>query len=99
MIEICKRVIEKEFKANEINMRARVEEYAWQSNRVITYQITLYYGESRKVMTIMANAAYPFKPKLMPVNYIEPHKMIRLCEIIMEAFSEIHRLSKGEDSI
>ena len=59
-------------------------------------RVDLFYGETRKVMTIIMDALPPFTPKLMPDNYIEPHKIIRLCEIILEAFNEIGRLSVYE---
>ncbi len=96
MIALIKKCLDSEFAANEIHITARVREYAWQSDIPIKYQVDLFYGETRKVMTIIMDALPPFTPKLMPDNYIEPHKMIRLCEIILEAYKEIGRLSSYE---
>jgi len=96
MEALIKAVIEKEFKSNEIDMKARVNQYAWQFDKVTTYQIILLYSGSRRVLDIFMNAERPYVPKLKPSNPIEPHKMIRLCEIIMEAFKELERLSEQE---
>ncbi len=91
MINTIKKIIDKEFAANEIDIAAKVNEYAWQGGKVSSYQVTLHYSGSRKVLTILMNSERPFKPKIMPANYIEPHKMFRLCEIIQEAFNELER--------
>jgi hypothetical protein len=89
MIATIKQAIEKEFKANGIELTARVKEYSYQANRVLNYQIELLYGDSRNFMRIFCNASAPFQPKVLPISFIEPHKMIKLCEIIMEAFKNL----------
>ncbi len=95
MVTNIKSSIDKEFKANDIDIQAKIIEYAWQNNAVSMYEIILLYAGARQVMKIYCNAQYPFKPKVLPVNSIEPHKLIRLCEIVMEAFNEVERNLKG----
>lgn len=96
MVGLIKKVLDKEFKANEIDIQAKVNEYAWQNNKPVNYQIDLLYASTRKVMRILMDANYPYTTKIMPYNHIEPHKMIRLCEVIIEAFEELKRQS-GSD--
>ncbi len=97
MMSIVKRCLDKEFKANEIDMSARVIESAWLHDKPIKYQIDLFYAGSRMVMRINMQAEYPFTPKVHPYNDIEPHKMIRLCEVIVEAFEELKRLTRDKE--
>ncbi len=86
-----KTTLDKEFKSNDMDIQAKVVEYACQNNMPTAYEIMLLYSGSRCVMKILCNAQYPFKQKVLPVNFIEPHKLIRLCEIIQEAFKELER--------
>ncbi len=94
MITKIKTAIDKEFKANEMDIQAKVVEYAWQNNIPMPYEVMLLYSGSRSVVKILCNAQYPFKPKVLPVNFIEPHKLIRLCEIVQEAFKELERVER-----
>ncbi len=91
MITRIKIAINKEFRSNGMDIQAKVVEYAWQNNIPTAYEIMLLYAGSRSVMKVLCNAQYPFVPKVLPVNFIEPHKLIRLCEIIQEAFKELER--------
>ncbi len=91
MIQKIKLTIDKEFKTNAINIQAKVFEYAMQNNKPTMYEILLLYAGARQVMKIYCNAQYPFTPKVLPINPIEPHKLIKLCEIIQEAFKELER--------
>lgn len=95
-METIKRVLDKEFAANGIDIRARVREYAWQHNKVTNYEVDLLYKGSQLVMTLRMYAQRPFQPKLKPFNFMEPHKMIRLCEVIREAYLELERLSEQD---
>ena len=93
-----KQVIDKEFAANEIPIVARVDERAWQGNQVTDYQIKLYIKDSKQVLTAICHAHRPFNLKITNFIAMEPHRLIRLCDILQEAVKELERKSEeGED--
>ena len=98
MKAIIKQVIDKEFVANEIPIVARVDERAWQGKQVIDYQIKLYIKDSKQVLTAICHAQRPFNLKITDIIAMEPHRLIRLCDILQEAVKELERKSEeGED--
>jgi hypothetical protein len=94
MEHLIKRIIDNEFAANGMEVTCRVEPKAWQFDQVTDYQIRLLFRGGQSFMTVFCRAQRPYVPKLYATGAIEPHKMIKLCEIIMEAFKELERKSE-----
>ncbi len=90
-----KRILEKEFSANNIDMRVRVTVYAVIGNTISTYMADCFHGEGSKCLSIRMNAKRPFDPKVMPMTFMDPVKLASYCEIITEGINELER--KGMD--
>ena len=97
MEQIIKKIIDAEFAANSMEVTARVEPRAWEFEKVTDYSIKLLYRGGQIFMTVFCRAQQPFTPKVNPTVPVEPHKLIRLCEIIQEAFKELERKTKVDD--
>ncbi|WP_289054191.1 hypothetical protein [Carboxylicivirga marina] len=97
MQHLIKKIIDQEFAANSMEVICRVDERAWQFDKVTDYRIRLLFRGSQPFMEIYCAAHRPFKPKMKPNNPVEPIKLLKLCEIIEEAFKEIERLSTPDD--
>ena len=94
MLHTIKKVIDAEFAANEIEVSCRVNTHIEQFGKPQTYRIQFMYRGGLVIMDAYCNAQRPFVPKLKPINPIEPHKLIKLCEIVQEAFKELERKSE-----
>ncbi|MCU4162986.1 hypothetical protein [Carboxylicivirga caseinilyticus] len=93
MEQTIKRILEKEFKANQVDMRTRVSIYAVVGNKPITYMVDCFLGDGGKSLSIRMNAQRPFEPKVMPLAFMEASKLARYCEIIVEGIKELEQYS------
>lgn len=96
MEALFKRILEKEFEANEIQMGIRVYAYASENNQIVTYAGECLLG-GRKIMTLRIDATPPFETKISTVTFMEPGKLRHYVEIIEEATRSFHRLADQED--
>jgi len=94
-----KTIIDKEFAANEVPIVARVEPSAWQFDKPTNFRIKLLIEKGgRQVLTAQCYAQRPFELKVINIIPMKPHRLIRLCDILQEAFKELERKSgEGED--
>ncbi|MBK3516695.1 hypothetical protein [Carboxylicivirga marina] len=91
MQHLLQKTIDQEFAANSMEVTCRVDPYIHHYNTVTDYRIKLLFRGGQVFMEIMCKAQRPFTPKIKPVSPIEPHKLIKLCEVIQEAFKELER--------
>ncbi|MBR8535422.1 hypothetical protein KDU71_07605 [Carboxylicivirga sediminis] len=94
MQHTIKKVIDAEFAANSMEVTCKVEPYIWQHNIPTDYRTKLLFRGGQIFMEIICKAQRPFVPKMKPNAPIEPHKLIKLCEIVQEAFKELERKSE-----
>ena len=97
MEQLIKKVLDAEFAANQMEVTARVEPKVWQFDKPTDYSAKLLFRGGQVFMDVICKAQRPYTPKIKPVNPIEPHKLIRLCEIIQEAFKELERKTSVDD--
>ncbi len=96
MEALFKRILEKEFEANEIQMGIRVYAYASENNRTVTYAGECLLG-GRKIMTLRIDATPPFATQISTATFLEPAKLRHYAEIIEEAARSFYRLANDPD--
>ncbi len=95
MQHTIKKVIDAEFAANSMEISCRVNTHIEQFGKPTDCRVQFMYRGGLVIMEVYCKAQRPFVPKIKPINPIEPHKLIKLCEIVQEAFKELER--KSED--
>ncbi|MCU4165274.1 hypothetical protein [Carboxylicivirga caseinilyticus] len=96
MKELINKTIINEFKANSIDMRCRIEDYAVVGNKPMTYKIDLFLGDGGRFISIRIYTLPPFEPVIMTINPMELKKITRYFNILEEAFNEIERKAPEE---